>query len=194
MVTVRVTDNAGPPLSDEETFSIRVEEVNSAPQLSFATEWAVFADALFTLDAAGTDADLPMQILSYGLEPGAPLAAVIDPASGQFSWTPSDLALGTNHLAVRVTDNGVPPASATRTLEIVVRSGFRADISREGAQVLITFAATPGRTYRVFYKDNLGDAGWTQLGADTLAGSATLTFPDDLASSPQRFYRVEKVD
>ena len=40
--------------------------------------------------AHATDADLPAQALIYSLGPAAPAGATIDPATGDFSWTPEE--------------------------------------------------------------------------------------------------------
>jgi len=55
------------------------------------------------------------------LDSGAPVGATINPATGFFSWTPSDAqGPSTNSITVRVTDNGTPQLSATRTFTVIV--------------------------------------------------------------------------
>jgi Tol biopolymer transport system component len=58
-----------------------------------------------------------------------------------------------------------------------------------GGNPLLTWPAVPGRSYQVQFKNNLTDALW-----QTLTGNVTILgndgFATDLASSPQRFYRV----
>lgn len=71
---------------------------------------------------SATDSDLPIQPLTFTLEPGAPSRATIDPATGAFSWTPSEeQGPSTNTITVRVTDTSSPPLTATRSFTVVVR-------------------------------------------------------------------------
>ncbi|MDH7501993.1 MAG: cadherin repeat domain-containing protein, partial [Verrucomicrobiota bacterium] len=71
-----------------------------------------------------TDSDFPPQTLSFSLGPGAPAGAAVDSATGLFTWTP-DTAPDEQHIAVVVTDNGVPPLSAQTTFRVVVHSAPR---------------------------------------------------------------------
>jgi hypothetical protein len=58
-------------------------------------------------------------------------------------------------------------------------------------QVVISWSAQPGRTYRVQYKDNLADAEWTNLDGDVEAHDTVASKTDaQAAAMPQRFYRV----
>jgi len=67
------------------------------------------------------DSDWPLQNLSVTMDAGAADGASIDPASGVFSWTPTDAqALGTYPISVHVSDDGIPPMSATATYTIHV--------------------------------------------------------------------------
>jgi hypothetical protein len=60
------------------------------------------------------DPSCPVQQLTYGLEPGSPAGATIDPRTGELRWTPTaEQASRVNQLNLRVTDNGNPPLSAT---------------------------------------------------------------------------------
>ena len=66
--------------------------------------------ALLSFTATATDADLPANTLTFSLDAGAPAGASIDPATGLFTWTPSEAqGPGVYPVTVRVTDNGTPP-------------------------------------------------------------------------------------
>ena len=164
------------------------------PQLSFTTNWLIRADTLLSFTASVTDADLPAQLMTFGLDPGAPPAAHIDRASGAFNWMPNAADVGTNRLTVRVTDSGSPSAFATRPLRVVVLPPLQARIGWNGTNISISFDTISGRTYRVEYKDHLTDATWTQLGSNTVANSTSLTFPDNIVANSQRFYRIVQVN
>jgi hypothetical protein len=70
-ITVRVTDNGVPPLSDTKSFSVRVNEVNSAPVLAVIANQTVNKGSTLTLTATATDSDLPANTLTYSLDSGA---------------------------------------------------------------------------------------------------------------------------
>src|SRR5437773_2459782 len=89
-VTVRVTDDGNPSLSAFETLTIHVGEVNQAPVLAAISNQSLAEGTLLTFTASATDADLPVNTLTYSLDAGAPAGAAIGTSSGVFSWTPSE--------------------------------------------------------------------------------------------------------
>jgi len=120
-ITVRVTDGGSPPLSDSTTFSVMVNEVNSAPSLPAPGNKLVMEGSLLTFNAGATDSDVPVQTLFYTLDPGAPSGAFVNALTGTFAWTPSEIqGPSTNIVTLRVTDNGSPMLSDFKTFVIVV--------------------------------------------------------------------------
>src|SRR5262249_6658014 len=121
------------------------------------------------------------------------IGATIGGTTGLFKWTPTaQQAPSTNAVTIQVTDNGTPPLSASRSFTVVVANpprlgGITPPVNRH---LTLTLQAILGKTYRVEYKDNLGDANWVPLGADRLANAETLTLEDNLGTAPQRFYRL----
>jgi hypothetical protein len=59
--------------------------------------------------------------------------------------------------------------------------------------VTLVWSSLAGSTYRVQYRNNLDDVGWTDLTPDVTAGGATATKMDSVGSQSQRFYRVSIV-
>jgi hypothetical protein len=88
---VCVSDGA---LSDCETITVTVDEVNVAPVLAEIGDKIIAELALLSFNASATDADLPAQPLVFSLADGVggevPEGAGIDPSSGVFSWTPTE--------------------------------------------------------------------------------------------------------
>jgi len=122
VITVRVTDDAATPLADTKAFAIVVNEVNEAPVLAAIANKTIAEGATLSLTAAATDADLPANTLAFSLV-GAPSGATIDPGTGAFAWTPSSAqAPSTNTISVKVTDNGTPALSDTKTFTVLVTS------------------------------------------------------------------------
>ena len=119
-VTVRVADNGSPSLSDSRAFTVRVNEVNVAPRLAPIGNKTVDEETAMSFTAAASDSDLPANGLTYSLI-NAPAGASINPATGVFTWTPTEAqGAGTYAISVRVTDNGSPALFAEETVTITV--------------------------------------------------------------------------
>jgi hypothetical protein len=122
-VTVRVTDDGTPPLSDAKSVTINVSAVNRPPVLSSPTSPLIGTTGIpliFTVSAIDPD---PSQVLTFSLDPGAPSGASIDASTGTFTWTPS--AAGSYTATIRVRDNGNPPLSDASSVVIVVAEANR---------------------------------------------------------------------
>jgi hypothetical protein len=197
-VTVRVTDNGSPNLSSAETFTIVVNEVNAAPVLAAIANQSVTAGSQLSVTNSATDADVPLNILTYSLDPGAPAGAAINPTNGVFTWTPStNQAPGPYGVTVRVTDNGAPALSDTKAFSIVVNSlaAFRLTSIAVAGNGIVTlnWTSQAGKTYHVEYNDDLNSTNWNALG-DQTAGGSTMSATNNPGSSSQRYYRVLQVN
>jgi hypothetical protein len=119
LFTTVVTDNGTPPLSATNSFTVFVTEVNTAPVLPPPNNQTITALTPLTVTNTASDSDLPPQTLSYSLV--APPAGAAISANGIITWTPSlAQAPSTNLFTTVVTDNGVPPLSATNTFLVFV--------------------------------------------------------------------------
>ena len=119
-VTVKVTDSGTPPMTDAKTFTVIVGEVNTAPVLAATADKTIRVSSLLSFSLAATDADFPPNELNFALVSG-PAGALLDPTSGLFTWTPTAAqSPSTNLVAVRVTDDGLPPLSDTKNFNVVV--------------------------------------------------------------------------
>ncbi|MFM1769789.1 MAG: tRNA(Glu)-specific nuclease WapA precursor [Verrucomicrobiota bacterium] len=146
-ITVRVTDNGNPALSDSTTFTLTVNEVNTAPVLPAPGNRVVAEGTTLAFEAGATDGDLPAQALFYTLDAGAPAGASIHPGTGSFAWTPSEAqGPSTNLITIRVTDNGSPMLSDSKSFLVVVTEVNAAPVLVrpsdgmvvEGATVVVT--------------------------------------------------------
>jgi Putative Ig domain len=189
IITVVVSDNGTPPLSATNTFTVTVNEVNSAPSLPVIADRTIHAGQTLVFTNSATDSDVPANTLTYSLDPGAPASASVGSSSGVFTWTTtaSD-ANTTNAITVRVTDDGSPVLDNTKSFTVTVVSAPTADISVSGNVVTINWTAIAGQSYRVQYKNTLDDASWTDLAPDVTASGSTASTTDTTTS--QRFYRV----
>ncbi|MFV5701018.1 T9SS type A sorting domain-containing protein, partial [Flavobacterium sp. XS2P12] len=119
-VTVTVTDSGLPNLTDTETFSIAVAEVNVAPVLTAIGDKSVNQLANLAFTATATDPDVPNNVLTFSLV-GAPAGAAINAATGVFTWMPTGLqCAGIYTFTVKVTDNGSPALSDEEVIQVTV--------------------------------------------------------------------------
>ncbi len=118
-LTVKVCDDAVPALCDEEEITITVAEVNVAPVLAAIGDKSVDELVQLTFTATATDADLPVQTLTFSLV-DAPDGAAITPA-GVFTWTPTEeQGPGVYPLTVKVCDDAVPALCDEEEITITV--------------------------------------------------------------------------
>src|SRR5204863_433558 len=120
LITVRVSDNGAPQSSDTRSFTVVVTEANSAPVLTVPSDQTISELGTLTVTNTASDADLPANTLTFSLV-SAPAGVNLNPSSGVLTWTPTEAqGPSTNLITVRVTDNGAPPSSDTRSFTVVV--------------------------------------------------------------------------
>jgi hypothetical protein len=108
-------------MSDYETISVVVKEVNVAPVLGAIGPRTIDEGSELTFTATATDADIPANSLTFSLATGAPAGASINSSTGQFTWTPPN-GPTTASITVRVTDNGTPAMSDYETILVTVNN------------------------------------------------------------------------
>jgi hypothetical protein len=190
--TVLVTDNGTPNLTAVRSFQVVVNEVNVAPVITVPGDQTVLAGTTLSVHATATDADVPDNALTFALAYGPPGLSVS--AAGLITWPTSEANAGTtNPVNVRVFDNGVPSLNDTRAFNVIVVSRpLLLTPLRSGTNVLLTWTAIPGATYRVEFNTNLHATRWDSLAGDVTAVSNTAS-KLDLSVMDQRFYRVRLV-
>jgi hypothetical protein len=156
---VRVTDNGTPALFDENTITITVREVNTAPLLSGVPTTATINELVpYSFTASATDSDIPAQTLTFSLV-GAPTGATFGSSTGVFNWTPSEAqGPGKYSFTVRVSD-GV--ANTDAGIAITVNEVNTAP----------SLAAIGNKTV-----DELTLLSFTAVGSDTDVPAQTLTY------------------
>jgi uncharacterized repeat protein (TIGR01451 family) len=150
-VTVRVTDDGDPALSDFETITISVAEVNLPPVLDAIADRNTAVGQTVTFTATASDPDLPANDLSFSLAAGAPAGATINATTGAFSWTPAAGDAGQMFdITVRGSDDGDPALSGIESFTIAVaaletnRPPVLDEIANQNTEVgqTVTFTAT----------------------------------------------------
>jgi Big-like domain-containing protein/putative Ig domain-containing protein len=122
---VRITDGTSNADAD---LVITVTEVNQAPALAVGTSQTVSLGQTLTFAALGSDADIPVQALTYGLSGAVPAGATINPATGVFTWTPTaDQSGGAYAFNVSVSD-GVTSTSVAIAVNVIGPLGIERDV------------------------------------------------------------------
>src|SRR5439155_10536576 len=150
-ITVRVTDNGSPPLSDFETITVTVNEVNSAPVVANPGNKFVTVLSTLAFTVTATDSDIPANTIAWSLTLGTPAAtgATINSSTGAFSWTPTQAQANQVYpVTITATDNGTPVLSGSAAITVTVNEANQAPVlspigGKSGTvQVLLTFTAT----------------------------------------------------
>ena len=168
-VTVTVTDNGTGNLVDSETFTITVNDINTAPVLGTIGNQTVDELATLSFTATATDSDLPADTLTYSLDAASiALGMSIDANTGVFSWTPTEGQGGlTPSVTVTVTDNGTGNLVDSETFTITVNDTNTAPLlGTIGNQTV----------------DELATLTFTATATDSDLPADTLTFSLDAAS------------
>ena len=163
-VTVRVSDNGVPSLSDAKTFQVAVgAAVNHAPTMLPIAPQTITVGSELVVGIQATDSDLPLSSLTFALVSG-PAGASIDPATGVLRWKPGLAhAESTTTISVLVQDAGTPPLTDTTSFTVYVPapnvapilSAIQNQLVVQGEDVVLTLSATdadslPGTlTYRL---------------------------------------------
>ena len=171
--------------------AVSATPTNHPPVLAVISNQTILAGRTLLVTNSASDADLPAQILTYGLA-SAPTNAVINPNSGLFSWRPTIAqSPSTQAVAVVVSDNGVPSMSATQSFAVMV--------TRPAVPILsvATMAKGPfgfwingdaGPDYTVQVSTNL--TSWNQV-FNSNSPALPFFWTDNSSSSyPFLFYRV----
>ncbi|MEJ7593850.1 MAG: putative Ig domain-containing protein, partial [Planctomycetaceae bacterium] len=115
-ITVLVSDGVGG--TDQKTFTVTVTEALQAPVLSSVGNRVIDELTLLTFTATATDENQSADTLTFALQ-NAPSAAFINPATGVFSWTPTEAnGPGSFSATVVVTDSTGQTDSETITITV----------------------------------------------------------------------------
>jgi len=203
-VTVTVTDDGTGTLTDSETFTITVNDVNSAPVLASIGDRNVDENATLTFTATATDSDDPSDTLSYSLDAASLARGMsIDSSTGMFSWTPTESQGGTTHsVTITVTEDGAGTPSDSETFMVMVGDVNEAPvITSDGGGVAATVTVDENQTgvITVSATDADDNATWTYSlvgGADRAAfaidaSTGELTFLSAPDHETKDSYEVE---
>jgi hypothetical protein len=192
-ISMRVTDNGSPPLSDSRTFTVTVNEVNTAPILTVPPDQTIAQLSELTVTNTAIDLDLPASVLTFALV-SAPNGVQLDPLTGVLAWRPSATQPpGANLVTIRVSDGGAPPLSdsGSFTVTVVKPPAFPILNPRHtGTTFTATVATEVGKSYILEFKNSLQDLEWTPLQPAVAGDGSMRTLTDPNAVQSQSYYRI----
>ncbi|MBL9180966.1 MAG: chitobiase/beta-hexosaminidase C-terminal domain-containing protein [Verrucomicrobiaceae bacterium] len=113
-VTVVASDNSFPEGTASRSFTIQVQEQNSAPTIATPMFYTFPERTPISFELPGQDADVPNQTLTWSLTGTVPSGAVLAPALGTVSWTTPSVEDTTEIVFnYTVTDAGSPPLATS---------------------------------------------------------------------------------
>jgi Putative Ig domain len=187
--SVIVTDNGSPPLSATQSFAVTVIATNTPPTLAPIASRTIHALMTLAFTNSASDPDVG-ETLTFSLDPGAPAGASIGATNGVFAWTPADSQTGTNDLTVRVTDNGLPPLSATQSFTVIVEPRPVLTIAVTNGIVTLAWSAIAGLAYQPQFNADLTDAVWTAFPSNVMATGPFAGATDTSGTNTSQYFRV----
>ena len=179
-------DTVNPHLSATNSFTVIVYALTLAP----ISDYTVNAGQTVAFTASATD-NAPGRTLTFSLL-SPPSGATINSASGLFNWRPTvSQANTTNTVQVRVTDNGTPNLTDTKSFLVIVNplaASTLASVNYTNGHFTLQISGTSGPDYIISASTNLTQ--WTDLFTN-LSPSTPFQFTDTNAGPfKHRFYRV----
>ena len=141
--TTRVTDSNSSALVNQQlsatnTFTVTVNEVNTAPVLTVPGNQTLNEQTVLSVSASATDSDIPTNTLTFSLA-SPPTGMTINGASGAISWTPTE-AQGSNVYTINVVVTDLN-TNATVNQQISVTNSFTVTVNEVNTAPLLTVPA-----------------------------------------------------
>ncbi len=188
-MTISVTDNGAPALSNSALVTITVNESNTPPALAAITNRTAALGEIISFTATATDSDLPAQLITFDFAVPPPSGATVNATNGLFTWTAN--TVGTNTFTLRATDSGPGAYVDSKTFEVVVSAQeLVTSIGLSNQVVTLSWNAISNRAYSVEFKNDLNETNWTPLVTNVVATGATAATTDTVSTNVQRLYRI----
>ncbi len=189
-IPVKVTDNSNPPLLSTNSFEL-VFLPPLPPTLTVPTNQTIYVGRTFTVTNSATNIVLTNAIYTFKLP--SPSTNVWITTNGVLAWTNTAVPPGTNLVSVKVTDNSVPPLSATNSFKVIVTPSppvlIVSNLLTSSHSFQFSFHTLSNTTWRIDASTNLSS--WLPLLTNTVGPSGMIQFTDLLATNyPWRFYRA----
>jgi alpha-tubulin suppressor-like RCC1 family protein/subtilisin-like proprotein convertase family protein len=173
LITTIVTDNGVPSASATNSFSVTVNEVNTAPVLPVQKNLTLIALSTLVVTNTASDADIPPNPLTYQLS--GPAGAVID-TNGIITWRPLVAQAGSVYTFTTIVTDTNPPAvnatslSATNVFTVTVPAPFAPYAFTQPAQAV---TGSTAQLNGMATPNGLPATAWFEWGTTTNYGNIT---------------------
>ena len=172
-------------------FEIFGTPANTPPTLAPVPGQTILAGRTLLVTNSASDTNLPAPLLTFSL-PQAPVGATVNPGTGLFTWRPAIAqSPSTQGVTVVVTDNGMPPLSATQTFNVTVTRPLNPAVDK----VILTngnlgfwINGDAGPDYTVLASSNL--TSWAPILTNTPAALPFFWSDTNSTPRPANFYRI----
>jgi hypothetical protein len=181
-------------LTATNSFTVVISAVHNPPILPAQPDQTIVQFLTLTVTNTATATNIPALALSYQLL-SPPAGASID-GNGIITWTPGEAAESTtNIITTVVTDDGVPPLSATNSFRVTVTDPPHpviVSLTIKNGVATVVWMSEVGQKYRLQYKDtdSDSDSSWNDVSPDVVATSSTTSATNSVGNASQQFYRV----
>jgi len=195
-IFIVVTDNSSSPMSATSNFDL-IFLPPLPPTLNVPTNQTIYAGQTLTVTNYATNNILTNCTFTFALLSGPTNMDVSNlPTNGVLRWaTTTAQPAGTYTNIITVTDNSIPPLSATNNFVVVVLNPPPPVLTVPPTQTLtingfqFTLNTLSNTTWRIDASTNL--LNWLPLWTNTADSSGTIPFTDPFATNyPWRFYRA----
>jgi len=181
-------------LTGTNTVTLTVIPPNTAPSLAAVSNCSINAGFTLVITNIASDPEVPPQVLSFCLL-SAPTNATLNSSNGIFTWRPLVAqANSSNWITIQVSDNGMPPLSATQSFWVKVLPVSRPSLSLplwQDSQFVLTVNGDAGLDYTIQASPDLTEPGNWQTLFSTSSPPLPFTWADtNTGDSTQRFYRI----
>jgi hypothetical protein len=198
VITTVVSDNGTPSLSATNSFTVVVNDLNSAPVLPAQTNLTLTGLESMVVTNTASESDIHSLSLTYTLLSG-PTNATIS-TNGVIAWTPVVAQVPSTNVFTTVATDYDPQAvngthlSATNsfsvTLTVPPAPPQILSINVHGGAATITWSAIAGSNYMLQYATNFHSLSWSNVPPVITASGTNAQATNNFGSSLQRFYRV----
>src|SRR5207249_94351 len=142
VITVKVTDNGAPALSDSQSFTVVVTEANSAPVLTVPGSQNIAELSTLVVTNTATDADVPANTLTFRSEERR-VGKSVNATTGVLTWTKTeDEVPSTNGITVMARVQAFALLSYSQSFTVVVTEANSAPVLTAPANQAIVELST----------------------------------------------------
>ena len=188
---VVATRSDDPSVTDRKTITIQVSEINESPQINAINDTSAQAASLFQFTATATDPDVPLNVITWGIDSVSQAKGMTITTGGDFAWTPASNQVGSHSVTVTAQDDGSPSLvdSVTFSIEVtratIVLDAIADQTINENDQLSFVATATiPDGNASPIYSLEDGELGFIPDGASISTNTGIFSWETNELDGP----------